>query len=214
MTSMSGVWPCSRSLARWRTRELVLFVDDGEAEARKAGAFVKQGMCADDDIGFGRGGGCGTVGVSGEEPGLPAIEVEEWQRPGFFLAIAGAQGDADAERCAEALESEVMLFRQDLGRRHEPGLESGFDGEQHGGRASRGFSGADVTVEQTIHEALAGHVVPDLANGPGLGVGQWEGQALVEFFKQASGAGVGEAGLGLLFGAAGGDAKLDAEKLR
>ena len=71
-----------------------------------------------------------------------------------------------------------MLLGQELGRRHERGLEVVLHGQQHGEQRHDGLAGTDVAHEETVHPVGSGHVRGDLAEGTLLVVGQLPGQRL------------------------------------
>ena len=106
-----------------------------------------------------------------------------------------------------------MLFRKNLGRRHEGGLEAGIYGEQHGGEGNEGFPRAYVSVQEAVHGPFGSHVVLNFSDGPQLRRCEWEREALMQAVEKTGGGGMAEAGFSLLLGAALGDAELHAEEL-
>src|ERR1043166_1683873 len=57
--------------------------------------------------------------------------LEQWQRAGFLLPRCRANREFHPKRFEKTAEDTVMLFRQDLGRRHERSLISFFNRKQN-----------------------------------------------------------------------------------
>ncbi len=78
-----------------------------------------------------------------------------------------------------------VLFGQDLGRRHEGGLQPVLH-RQHG-RQHRddGLAGADIALQQPVHRLGALHVFADLLEGGALTGGQLERQHAAQRFANA-----------------------------
>ena len=85
-----------------------------------------------------------------------AAPSESW-RPassGFAvsgLVAAGLEHDSDAERGEPVGEVAVVLFGQDLGRRHERDVVAAFQRHQRAAGRHGGFARADVALEQAAH---------------------------------------------------------------
>ena len=61
-------------------------------------------------------------------------------------------------------------------------------------------------MQESVHGAPGGHVGADFLDGAQLGSCEGEGQAAVQLFDELAGLRVTQTGLGLLFGAAQGNA--------
>jgi len=82
-----------------------------------------------------------------------------------ILAVGRAQGDADIQRIEPAAEGQVMLFGKDLGGGHQRGLTPRIDGQQHGRHGDKGFAGAHIALQQSVHRPRLAHVRNDLLDG-------------------------------------------------
>ena len=75
-----------------------------------------------------------------------------------------------------------MLLREDLGGRHHGGLVPVLRRHIDKGGGHHGLAGADVALDETVHEEAALHVLDTGFHGPLLGTGGLEGQEFVELF--------------------------------
>ena len=135
------------------------------------------------------------------------------QRLALLAARGGAQRDAEAERCAEVAEREVVLLGEDLRGCHERGLVAGFDGEEHGAQRDERFPAAHIAVEQAVHRTRQGEVGADFLDRAELRAGQRKGQRRVQPAHQRVAAAMHRARLRGLLRALRGDAHLHGEKL-
>ena len=175
----------------------MLLVDDHEAEFFKCvAAFVKQRVCADDDLRF---------------PAAPLSFVEQ-RHHRVFIAGTGAQREVDAKRFEPAFEIQVVLLGKNLRRCHERGLVTGFHGEQHRGKSNDGFAGADIAVEQAVHRTRRGQIGANFRDRAVLRAGERERQQPVKPLHRPARSAVRLAGLRDRFRAARGDEKLHREK--
>lgn len=167
--------------------EFVLFVDDGEAELRKADAVVEKGVGADENVGkvFGElvVGFWGARGVRRDRQDV-CLTHRQNARVTF---IGGAEGHTEAEGGEPALGVLIVLLGKDLGGSHEGGLMTGFDGDEHGGEGNDGFAAADIAVKESVHGDGISHVLADLVETAELGGGEVEGEVLKERLKEVAG---------------------------
>ena len=134
--------------------EAVLLVDDGEPEPLEGDAALDEGVGADGDLHR-------TVG----EP-----LANRGRRTG------GAHQLDAAALAEQALQVGEMLFGEELGRRHEGGLETALRREQEADRGDDRLAAADVTLQQAEHRLRAFEVVDDLLHHPLLRAGEGERQ--------------------------------------
>ena len=73
-----------------------------------------------------------------------------------------------------------MLLGEQLGRRHQGGLEVVLDGQQHREQGHHGLAGAHVAHQEAVHPVGGGHVGRDLAERAVLVVRELPGQRLPE----------------------------------
>ena len=153
--------------------EMLLLVDDQQAEVLELDALGQQRVGADHDV-----------------------DVALLDRLLGRLGLLGgdqARQAADAHRQAlEALaEGAVMLARQQRGRRDHRDLLA--RQRRHEGRAQRhlGLAEADVAADQPVHRLAGRHVVQHVGDGleliVGLGVGEAGAELLVGAFGRAHG---------------------------
>jgi hypothetical protein len=138
--------------------EAVLLVDDREPELRNPHLLFEQGMGA------------------GDQQRLAGLEPRGDAAPLRRRGGAGQHLDRRPDRCGEALERAGVLARQDLGRRHEGGLEAALDRVQRAQEPDHGLPAADVAHQHAVHRGLAAHVGDDLAECGFLIRGQRPGQ--------------------------------------
>ncbi len=189
--------------------EAVLFVDDGQAEARELEVVFEEGVGADEDICAAVGGVAADVCFLGWGEGAGDEEDSEGPAEPGRVEDAIEGGEFAAE---EACEGAVVLFGKDFGWSHQCALVAGGDGSEEGGEGDDGFSGADIALEEAKHGVGAAEVVFDLGEGAFLGSGEGEGKAGEEWLAEVSeGEGWGVVVL-LPFGAAEEDGALDGEE--
>ena len=116
--------------------ELVLLVDDDQAEVMHQRVVVQQRVRADQDVGFFVGRG-----------------AEEFHARAVVLLGAGHQRDAQTERLQPLAGVARVLLGEDLRGGHERGLRAGLDGGEHRGKRDDGFA-------QTVLEIILKHA-PD-----------------------------------------------------
>jgi hypothetical protein len=100
---------------------------------------------------------------------------------------ADQQFDADAQRLEQAVQVDVVLFRQNLGGRHHRRLVLVVDGCQDCRRRNDGLARSDIALQQAVHRVGLRHVAPDFANHTLLGVREFERHDAVQHLVQAVG---------------------------
>jgi hypothetical protein len=88
-----------------------------------------------------------------------------------------------------------VLLGQDLGGRHQRGLEPRLDRGEHREHRHERLAGAHVALEEPVHRMRRGHVDPDLLPHALLGGGERERQRLQEAPSERAGRPHREAGL-------------------
>ena len=78
----------------------------------------------------------------------------------------------------------MVLFGEQLGRRHHDRLRAGLDRAQHRPERDRGFAAADVADEDAIHLARRGEVGANLFESAALRAGHLKRNRLDEFFSE------------------------------
>ena len=73
-----------------------------------------------------------------------------------------------ADRLEQPTHAARVLLGQQLGRRHDGGLQLVLHREQRGEQRDDRLAAADVALQQAVHAAVAAHVGHDLARGAGL----------------------------------------------
>ena len=109
------------------------------------------------------------------------------KRGGFVLARAGSQRQPHPERLEPPTENGIMLFRENLRRRHEGGLRTGFHDQQNSRNRHHGFSRADVALEEPVHRVTRGQVSPQFFDDAFLSRSQIERQSAEESLHQPAG---------------------------
>ncbi len=131
----------------------MLFVDDGEAEPVESHGFLDEGVRPHGEMRL-SGGDRGKA-----SPLLPRRQTSREQRHRH-----GKVAEKGRNRAG-------MLLRQNLGGGHQRRLEARVDGTQRGEERYDRLSGADVTLDESVHRAGRGHILPDFAKDPYLGAG-------------------------------------------
>ena len=142
--------------------ELVLFVNDHQAELRQLKAVGEQSVGANVQ-GAGFAGGRGVI---------------------RFLA-AGLEGQINAERRKPLVKIPVVLLRENFRGRHESDIETAFQCHQRAARRHRRFAGSDIPLQEPAHRMFAAEVRPDFAQHTGLRAGQFEAERRQKRFHQA-----------------------------
>ena len=148
--------------------ETMLLVDDHEPQPPERDALLHEGMGANSQSRLSRG-----------EPGAHRRLL------GRSLT-AEKQLGADAQRLEQHGERGGMLLRQQLGRRHQRGLEVVLHRQQHGEERHHRLAGPHVAHQQPVHAVGRGHVGGDLAEGALLIRREGPGQRLPEPARQVA----------------------------
>ena len=72
-----------------------------------------------------------------------------------------------------------MLLGQNFGRRHDAGLKTVINSNEHGHQSDERLARSHVTLQQTIHLSSRPHVVPYLVHHPFLCTCQAKGQVMM-----------------------------------
>ena len=113
--------------------EAVLLVDDHECEPREFDVLLEQRMRPD-----------GEAVVARREPGERLAPRPRRHPP-------GEQQGLEPQRGEPAREILGVLFGEQLRRRHQRDLKTGFDGVRGRERGDDGLAGADVALHQPHH---------------------------------------------------------------
>ena len=138
--------------------ETVLFIRDDQAEAAEGDILLNQRMRAH-----------GQVDLTALQLRFDLL---------FFRCAgsAGQQGAADARRAEKALQRVIMLLCQNAGGRHQGALKAVFGGSMDERRRHRGFTGADVPLQQSAHRRCRAHIAQAFRNRAPLCAGGGEGK--------------------------------------
>ncbi len=158
ITTHVDVVPLAGQLVALQDAEAVLLVDHGEPEAVEAKTLLDQGVGAHRDLRL-----AGSQPLDHRGALLPLEGRREERR------LVGASRE-------EAAEGQEVLLREDLGGRHEGGLVSVLEGDDHGEKGDHRLPRAHVALDQPVHGMRGSHVVGDLAEDALLRAGQVEGQ--------------------------------------
>ncbi len=137
--------------------EAMLFVDHCQAEPLEAASLLEQGMGAECKIGFARGNRLPGSGAFG------------------LLLTAGYPGTAHAQSRERRCQLAIMLFGEDLGRRHEGGLKSVLDRLQAGKCRHHGLATTNIALQQATHRMRLRQIGANFLPGTGLRTGEIEG---------------------------------------
>ena len=165
--------------------EMLLLVDDDEAEIAELDALRQQRMGADDDVDAAIG-----------EPGL--------DRGGLLGGDHARElGHGDGEALEARAEDPVMLAGEQR-RGHDDGdLRAGHRDREGGAQRDLGLAEADIAADEPVHRAAGGEVLQHVGDGADLVIGLDEGEAGAELVEGALGR---DRDLALLHAAFGGDA--------
>ena len=165
-----------------RHPEMLLLVDNHEAQLLELDRFRQQCVGADDDV-----------------------------DNAVFDALAGALGfgrrdqprqspDFDREALKARDEGRIMLAREQGGRADQRDLVSGHRGDERGAQRDLGLAEADIAAHQPVHRLAAGQILEHLADRAILVLGFLIGEAVDELrigrigFEQSPGAGRADRG--------------------
>ena len=159
ITSTSGCAPFARSVARCMHAEAMLLVDDDQPELVELDRLLGERVRADDEV----------------DRAARELGARISRR---FAAVALPVSEATRNR--DAIEQppnrQVVLVRQNLGRRHERDLQAVLHRDERGEQRDDRLAGADVALQQPVHRLRPLHVGDDLAQRRLLSVGELERQ--------------------------------------
>ena len=136
----------------------MLLVDDRQPQRVEGRGLLHQRVRADDQV------------------DLPRRDLARQVFPRRRRHAAGDELDAEARPGQQPSNRLRVLLGQDLGRRHEGGLQPVLH-RQHGGQhRDDGLAGADIALQQAVHRLGALHVLADLLEGGALTGRQLERQ--------------------------------------
>ncbi len=147
----------------------MLFVDDSQTQTVKYDRFLNQCVGSDDQVDVPRGDGLLSLALF------------------FDLEASGQKLDAIGRISEPEFDIAGVLFGQNLCRRHERGLVPILDRDDHSLDGDYRLSAADVSLQQSVHRFVAGHIIDDLFQCPLLRVGRIEGQDCADSFANAIG---------------------------
>ncbi len=158
--------------------EPVLLVDDDEREVEEVDVLLEQGVRADHDSGV-------TTGDVEQGPAAHGrgLATRQQGHPGRVLGTTEHPpvGEVTEHRGDRA----VVLPGEHLGGRQQRRLPPGIHRGQHRPQGDDGLARAHLTLEQTVHRHLAGHLVGDRRADLALPRGQLERQPGVEGLEDA-----------------------------
>ena len=108
-----------------------------------------------------------------------------------LAAVAGPQGDLQAQRLQPPGENQVMLLGQHLRRGHQDRLITGLHGEQHRRDCHQRLARADIALQEPVHRPGRRQVTADFADGTPLRGREREAQRVVKTLQQLAGSAVG-----------------------
>ena len=162
--------------------EMLLLVDDQQAEIGKVGALGQQRVGADDDV---------DVAVGEPAPYLGRLLRRHHARQ---------LGDLDGKPREPGRERAEMLAGQQGGRHHHGDLAAGHGGDEGGAERHLGLAEADIAADQPVHRPAGGEILQHVGDGARLVVGFGVGEAGAEFvpgaFRRRHDLGVAQAALG------------------
>ena len=126
-------------------------------------------MCADEHLHFAR---CQSI---------------EHRSSTLSLDIAREQFDSDAQFFELGGDPFVVLFGQDLGRRHDARLKTIVERQQAGERGHHRFARAHIALQQPVHLSATAQVAVDFAHHTFLCFREGKGNVvLVKIFEERS----------------------------
>lgn len=142
--------------------ELVLLIDDHQAQVGELDVFLDQGLRADREV------------------DLAAGQVLEERALALALGAVGEELDGDAGAFEQPGEGEVMLLGQDFGGGQERALELVGDADEHGIDRDDGFARSHIPLEKARHRALGLKIAENVIDGSLLCAGELEAEALAD----------------------------------
>ena len=140
--------------------EAVLFVDDGQPQARELHRLLDHRMGSDEYLHVARG--------QSVQHGLAPLAFHD----------AREQLHADGEALQKRLDGGEVLLGEYLRRGHHAGLEAVVDGDEHAHEGHQRLARAHVALQKAVHLPAAVHVRPDFVHHPLLRPGQFERQVV------------------------------------
>ena len=132
----------------------MLLVDDDQPEAAEVHLCLKQRMRTDNNR------------------STAAADCLQGRRARLALQFPGMPDHGDTQRLQPVTETAEMLFRQQLGRRHQCHLVTGLHHAQCRAGSHYCFTGADVTLYQPRHRMRTRKILTDIVDHPLLCTGQ------------------------------------------
>ena len=177
----AGYGRCGHYQHMWRTRvlvpqrrpllhtETVLFVNHAKPQVVKDHAGFDERMRPDEHLHFAR---CQSI---------------EHHSSTLSLDIAREQFDSDAQFFELGGDPFVVLFGQNLGRRHDARLKTIVERQQAGERGHHRFARAHIALQQPVHLSATAQVAVDFAHHSFLCFRECKGNVvLVKIFEERS----------------------------
>src|SRR5436190_1195396 len=146
--------------------EAVLLVDDGEPESCERRGLLHERVGADDE--------------RRRWIGEPRRDVATLLR----AQPAGDEHRCETERLEQAADRARVLLGEQLGGRHDGGLEPVIHREEGAEQSDDRLPAADVALEQTLHAPVAAQVGENLAQHARLRAGERERQRLTKLCRE------------------------------
>ncbi len=146
--------------------ESVLFIDDDQRQTLEHHLLLKDGVGAHHHLDA-------AIGDGGQRL-LPRLA---------FL-FARQPADSDAERFQPLGKVDGVLFRQQLGRRHQAHLTAIADSLQGSECRDQGLAGTHIPLHQPHHGVALLQILTYLGHHPALGTGRLERQGAEQLFDQ------------------------------
>ena len=153
ITSTSGSSPLPREQRALLDTEAVLLVDDREPEVRELRVAVEQRVRADEDVDLAR------VEPGGDAAALGRGRAVRQQRDAHGPVGEQRALGRDGQPVEQPQRTEVVLFGEHLGRRHERALVAALHRDEQRGERDDGLARTDVALQQPVHRRGAGEVV-------------------------------------------------------
>ena len=137
--------------------EAVLLIGDDQRKVGQVNTFREQSVSSDDEV------------HHAQSQAIPDI-------PLFPCGHRTAQQcQTHPKRLQQSGQALIMLLGKDFGRSHQRRQIAVLEGNIAGSCGDHRFSGADISLHQTVHRSAAAKVAADLLDGTLLGAGQLEG---------------------------------------
>ena len=136
----------------------VLLVDDGQAQVLEHHLALDQRVGAHHDL-------HGPIG----QTCVYLLSLRD-------LGGTCQKGEVDVHVFQLFLKRGKMLCGQDFSGRHQAGLETVVQGQEHHHKGDDGLAAAHIALQQAVHLMARAQVFPDFLDDPLLGVSQWKGQ--------------------------------------